>query len=130
MCVCASVCVHLCVCISVCACPQTPLEGLYFALRRCPLHTRIQQLCLMTMQFKKWPTKFGFDWPFCPNNNFSIILCQCIQQMIVGFRFNELTILLNIHILNLENHLWIFLSPIHDFPPYSVHSLVPLALNW
>ena len=26
----------------------------------------------MTMQFQKWPTKFGFDWPFCPSSNFSL----------------------------------------------------------
>ena len=28
----------------------------------------------MTMQFQKWPIKFGFDWPFCPSNKFSLLL--------------------------------------------------------
>ena len=31
---------------------------------------RVCWLCVMTMQFQKWPTKFGFDWPLCPSNNF------------------------------------------------------------
>jgi len=52
--------------------PPDPLEGLRFALHRCASHTRIQHLCLTTMQFQKWPTKFGFYWPFRPNNNFSL----------------------------------------------------------
>jgi len=47
----------------------------------------------MTMQFQKWPTKFGFDWPFCPSNNFSLYctLVSYLEHVIVagGSRGNE-----------------------------------------
>jgi len=52
---------------------------LCFALCRC-----VQHLYLMAMQFQKWPTKFDFDWPFCPSNNFSLyctlIVVLCVDS--------------------------------------------------
>jgi len=52
--------------------PPDPPKGLCFTLRQCALHTSMQYLCLMTMQFQKWPTKFDFDWPFRSSINFSL----------------------------------------------------------
>ena len=56
------------------ACPQTPLEGLCFALRMvCFAHPSSHpHLICMTMQFCKWPIKLAFDWPFCQSKFFSL----------------------------------------------------------
>ena len=55
------------------ACPQTPLEGLCFALRRvCFAHHDSTPPCLMARQFNKWPIKLTFDWPSCPSNIFGL----------------------------------------------------------
>jgi len=44
------------------------------------LHTPGQYTCVMAMQFQKWPTKIGFDWPFYPSNNYSLY-CTLLNYM-------------------------------------------------
>ena len=84
------------------ACPQTPWKAC--------ANTRIQHLCLMTMQFQKWPTKFGFDWPFRPSNNFSLyctllqyaynLSVDCMMLMKVSSWFASIYVLMNIEAMS------------------------------
>jgi len=84
--------------------PQISLRRL--VLRQCSLHTRIAHLYVMAMQFQKQPTKFGFDWPFCPSNNFSLHCTLKSQNRDLWFALQSLLVFSAVPI-----PLWNFLCP-------------------
>ena len=62
--------------------PPDPPRRLVF---RTALVCFAHHLCLITMQFQKWPTKFCFDWSFHPSNNFSLYCCKEFAEKFLIF---------------------------------------------